>query len=75
MSRKSEDSELASKENKQFDPGGKEGSLRFEMRVYWYSFFLGVTLGSDALLVSCFFCLCLSVCCMLFLSGNHFSAS
>ena len=42
MSRKPGDSELPSKENKQFDPGGKEGSHRFEKRMYWYSFlFLG----------------------------------
>ena len=73
-SRKPGKSEPASEENKQFDPGEKEGSHRFEKRMYWYSFiFLGGTLGSDALLVSCAFFL--SVCCVLFLSGDHFPAS
>ena len=42
MSRKPGSSEPASEENKQFDPSGKEGSHRFEKRMYWYSFlFLG----------------------------------
>ena len=46
-------------------PVGKERSHRLGKRVYRYSFlFLGGTLGLDAR--ACFFCLCLSVCCVLF---------
>ena len=42
MSHKPKGKELANKENKQFDPGRKGGSHRFEKRMYWYSFlFLG----------------------------------
>ena len=38
MSRKPGDSEPGSEENKQFDPGGKEGCHRFKKRIYWYYF-------------------------------------
>ena len=64
VSRKPGDSEPASEENKQFDLGGKEGSHRFEKRMYWYYFlFCGGTLGLDARLVSCAFA-CLPVLCL-----------
>ena len=38
MSRKPGNREPASEENKQFDPGGTEGSHRFEKRMYCYYF-------------------------------------
>ena len=72
MSCKPKDNELANEENKQFDPGGKGGSHRFEKRMYWYSLhFVGNSgLGCPV----CFWCFCLSVCFVLFVekSGDHF---
>ena len=59
MSRKPGDSEPASEENKQFDPGGKEENHRFEKWMYWYSFlFLGELW---AWMPGMFLCLCFSV--------------
>ena len=65
MSCKPDDNELANEENKQFDPGGKGGSHRFEQRMYWYSFlFLGIH-GLECL--ACFLCFCPPACFVLFL--------
>ena len=82
MSRKPGNSAPASEENKQFDPGGKEGSHRFEKRMDWYYFlFSERTLGLDARLVPCAF-ICLSVSCQFRFGsysqekpGDYFSAS
>ena len=69
-----------SEENKQFDPGGKgEKAPLWNAAVILSFFFLGGALGHERLVVfaSCF----LSVCVflpdhhLLFLSGDHFSAS
>ena len=67
-------------ENKQFDPGGKgEKVPLWNAAVILYLFFLGGALGHGMLVacVSCIF-LCVSFCSvlyLLFLSGDHFSAS
>ena len=66
VSREPGNSESASEENKQFDPGEKEGSHRFEKRMHCYSFlFLGNSgLGCPSyffclvLLPVCLFCVC-----------------
>ena len=69
-----------SKENKQFDPGGKgEKAPLWNAAVILSFFFLGGALGHGRLVVSASFslslCACLSVLYLLFLSGDHFSAS
>ena len=61
VSRKPGDSEPASEENKQFDLGGKEGSHRFEKRMYWY-YFLFLWGNSGLGCPACVLCFCLSAC-------------
>ena len=69
-----------SKENKQFDPGGKREKASLWNAAVILSFvFLGGALGHGRLVIfaSCSLSLwaCLSVLYLLFLSGDHFSAS
>ena len=69
-----------SEENKQFDPGGKgENAPLWNAAVGLFFFFMGGGLGHGRLVVfascSLFLCACLSVLYLLFLSGDHFSAS
>ena len=67
-SRKPKDKKTASEENKQFDPGGKGGEPPpWKAGVPVFFSFLG-----DACALC--FCRCLSVCCVLFLTGHHFPA-
>ena len=69
-----------SEENKQFDPDGKgEKAPLWNAAVIFVFVFLGRALGHGRLVVfaSCYvsLCACLSVLYLLFLSGDHFSAS
>ena len=69
-----------SEENKQFDPGGKgEKAPLWNAAVGLFFFSMGGGLGHGRLVVfascSLFLCTYLSVLYLLFLSGDHFSAS
>ena len=62
ISRKPKDKELANKENKKFDPGGKGGKPTLSKADDWYSFF-GAGVGGMYRLgfPARFFCSCPSV--------------
>ena len=69
-----------SEENNQVDLGGKgEKAPLWNAAVGLFCFFMGGGLGHGRLVVfascSLFLCACLSVVYLLFLSGDHFSAS
>ena len=73
ISCKPKDNELASKENKQFDPSGKgEGATALKSGCTGIIFFFWV--NSELGCPACFLCFCLSVCGVLVLekSGGHF---
>ena len=73
---KPKDKKTASEENKQFYPGEKGGEPPpWKAGVPVFFSFLGeLWTGMPAACVLCF-CLCLSVCYVLFLSGDHFPAN
>ena len=69
ISRKSGESESASEENKQFDPGGERGEPPHSKADVQVSFsFSGGTLDLGGL--ACFFCLCLL--CIALIRGSFF---
>ena len=77
---KPKDKDKGSDKNKQFDPGRKgKKPPPWNAAVILYFFFLGGALGHGKLVIfslcSLSLCACLSVFYLLFLSGDHFSAS